>query len=53
MVEEIDRTQAIIENVPGSAPTSFGRLIGARWFGLVPTLLERGMHMIHVVCHRV
>ena len=46
MVEEIDRTQAIIESVAGIRPNIFRPPFGARWFGLVPTLLERGMHMI-------
>ena len=46
MAEEIDRTQAIIEKVIGFRPKVFRPPYGARWFGLVPTLLERGMHMI-------
>jgi peptidoglycan/xylan/chitin deacetylase (PgdA/CDA1 family) len=46
MAEEIDRTQAIIEKVTNIRPKVFRPPYGARWFGLVPTLLERGMHMI-------
>jgi len=46
MAEEIDRTQAIIEKVVGFRPNIFRPPYGARWFGLVPTLLERGMHLI-------
>ena len=46
MAEEIDRTQAIIDKVVGFRPNIFRPPYGARWFGLVPTLQERGMHMI-------
>ena len=46
MAEEIDRTQAIIERVLGFRPNIFRPPYGARWFGLVPTLLERGMLLI-------
>jgi peptidoglycan/xylan/chitin deacetylase (PgdA/CDA1 family) len=46
MAEEIDRTQAIIEKVVGLRPNIFRPPYGARWFGLIPTLLERGMHLI-------
>jgi peptidoglycan/xylan/chitin deacetylase (PgdA/CDA1 family) len=46
IAEEIDRTQAIIEKVTNIRPKIFRPPYGARWFGLVPTLLERGMHMI-------
>ena len=46
IAEEIDRTQAIIEKVAGFRPKIFRPPYGARWFGLVPTLLERGMHLI-------
>ena len=46
IAEEIDRTQTIIERVTGFRPKVFRPPYGARWFGLVPTLLERGMHMI-------
>jgi peptidoglycan/xylan/chitin deacetylase (PgdA/CDA1 family) len=46
MAEEIDRTQAIIESVAGFRPRIFRPPYGARWFGLIPTLLERGMHLI-------
>jgi peptidoglycan/xylan/chitin deacetylase (PgdA/CDA1 family) len=43
---EIDRTQAVIERVTGSRPKFFRPPFGARWFGLVPTLLEREMHLV-------
>jgi peptidoglycan/xylan/chitin deacetylase (PgdA/CDA1 family) len=43
---EIDHTQAILEKVIGHRPNIFRPPYGARWFGLVPTLLERGMHMV-------
>jgi peptidoglycan/xylan/chitin deacetylase (PgdA/CDA1 family) len=46
MAEEIDRTQALIQRVTGTRPVIFRPPYGARWFGLVPTLLERGMHMV-------
>ena len=46
MAEEIDRTQVMIEKVVGVRPTFFRPPYGARWFGLVPTLLERGMHLV-------
>lgn len=46
MAEEIDRTQAIIEGVVGFRPRTFRPPYGARWFGLIPTLAERGLHLI-------
>jgi peptidoglycan/xylan/chitin deacetylase (PgdA/CDA1 family) len=46
VAEEIDRTQEIIEKVTGFRPKIFRPPYGARWFGLIPTLLERGMHLI-------
>ena len=46
MAEEIDRTQAIIENVIGLRPKIFRPPYGARWFGLVPILTERRMQLI-------
>jgi peptidoglycan/xylan/chitin deacetylase (PgdA/CDA1 family) len=46
IAQEIDRTQAIIEQVVGFRPKIFRPPYGSRWFGLVPTLLERGMHLI-------
>ena len=46
MAEEIDRTQAIIEKVVGFRPNIFRPPYGARWFGLVPTLVRRSMHLI-------
>jgi peptidoglycan/xylan/chitin deacetylase (PgdA/CDA1 family) len=46
IAEEIDRTQAIIQKVVGFRPNIFRPPYGARWFGLIPTLLERGMPLI-------
>ncbi len=46
MAREIDNTQAIIEKLTGQRPSFFRPPYGARWFGLVPTLLQRGMHLI-------
>lgn len=46
LADEIDRTQEIIEKVVGSRPEVFRPPYGARWFGLVPTLRERGMHLV-------
>jgi peptidoglycan/xylan/chitin deacetylase (PgdA/CDA1 family) len=46
MAEEIDRAQDVIESVTGSRPVLFRPPFGARWFGLVPTLRSRGMHMV-------
>ncbi|MFZ0961218.1 MAG: polysaccharide deacetylase family protein [Terriglobia bacterium] len=44
--EEIDRTQTIIEKVVGIRPNVFRPPYGARWFGLVPALLDRDMHLV-------
>ena len=46
IAEEIDRTQALIHSVTGIRPVIFRPPYGARWFGLVPTLLARGMHLV-------
>jgi len=46
IAEEIDRTQEILEKVAGRRPRIFRPPYGARWFGLVPTLLDRGMHLV-------
>jgi peptidoglycan/xylan/chitin deacetylase (PgdA/CDA1 family) len=46
IAEEIDRTQEVLEKVAGHRPRIFRPPYGARWFGLVPTLLERGMHLV-------
>ncbi|MGO8817294.1 MAG: polysaccharide deacetylase family protein [Terriglobia bacterium] len=46
IAEEIDRTQGIIERVAGFRPKIFRPPYGARWFGLIPTLLDRGMYLI-------
>ncbi len=43
---EIDRTQKIIEGVVGFRPSIFRPPYGSRWFGVVPTLQERRMHLI-------
>lgn len=40
---EIDRTQQAIERATGRAPTIFRPPYGVRWFGLFPTLSERGL----------
>jgi peptidoglycan/xylan/chitin deacetylase (PgdA/CDA1 family) len=46
LAEEIDRTQEIIEKTVGYRPTVFRPPYGARWFGLIPILMKRGMHLI-------
>jgi peptidoglycan-N-acetylglucosamine deacetylase len=46
LAQEIDRTQEIIEKAVGHRPTIFRPPYGARWFGLVPTLMQRGMLLI-------
>lgn len=46
IAQEIDRTQAIIEKIAGFRPNLFRPPYGARWFGLIPSLLERGMHLV-------
>jgi peptidoglycan-N-acetylglucosamine deacetylase len=46
IAEEIDRTQTVIENCVGFRPGIFRPPYGSRWFGLVPTLRERGMHLV-------
>jgi len=46
IAEEIDRTQAIIEKVAGIHPNIFRPPYGSRWFGLIPTLLERNMRLV-------
>jgi peptidoglycan/xylan/chitin deacetylase (PgdA/CDA1 family) len=46
IAEEIDRAQAAIEKVTGIRPNIFRPPYGARWFGLVPTLRERGMQLV-------
>lgn len=43
---EIDRGQEVIEKVVGYRPKMFRPPYGARWFGLVPILRERGMHLV-------
>jgi peptidoglycan-N-acetylglucosamine deacetylase len=46
IAEEIDRTQVILEKVVGFRPKVFRPPYGARWFGLLPVLKKRGMHLI-------
>jgi len=46
MADEIDRTQSTIERVIGFRPNIFRPPFGSRWFGLVPTLSERGMRLV-------
>jgi peptidoglycan/xylan/chitin deacetylase (PgdA/CDA1 family) len=46
LAEEIDRTQQVIERVTGYRPSVFRPPYGARWFGLLPVLRERGMHLV-------
>ncbi len=46
MAEEIDHTQTVIEKLIGIRPHLFRPPYGARWFGLVPILQERNMHLV-------
>ena len=46
MAEEIDRTQEVIRRVTGVRPTLFRPPYGARWFGLMPVLRQRGLKMV-------
>ncbi|MFB3923196.1 MAG: polysaccharide deacetylase family protein [Terriglobia bacterium] len=46
MAEEIDRTQVAIERVTGKRPNIFRPPYGARWFGLYPELLKRGLRVV-------
>ncbi|TAM79103.1 MAG: polysaccharide deacetylase family protein [Acidobacteria bacterium] len=43
---EIDRAQESIERVTGVRPTLFRPPYGARWFGLMPLLQQRGLKMV-------
>jgi peptidoglycan-N-acetylglucosamine deacetylase len=43
---EIDRAQEAIERITGVRPTLFRPPYGARWFGLMPVLRERGLKMV-------
>jgi peptidoglycan-N-acetylglucosamine deacetylase len=43
---EIDRAQEAIERVTGVRPTLFRPPYGARWFGLMPVLRQRGLKMV-------
>jgi peptidoglycan-N-acetylglucosamine deacetylase len=46
IANEIDQTQEVIWQVVGFHPTLFRPPYGARWFGLMPVLRERGMHLV-------
>src|SRR5512146_2505044 len=46
MAREIDQAQEAIERVTGVRPMLFRPPYGARWFGLVPILKERGLRMV-------
>ena len=46
MAGEIDRAQEAIERITGVRPTLFRPPYGARWFGLMPVLRERGLKMV-------
>jgi len=46
MAGEIDRAQEAIERVTGVRPTLFRPPYGARWFGLMPVLRQRGLKMV-------
>jgi peptidoglycan/xylan/chitin deacetylase (PgdA/CDA1 family) len=46
LAEEIDYTQDIIETVIGTRPILFRPPYGARWFGLIPILKKRHMHLV-------
>lgn len=46
IAREIDRAQEAIERATGIRPTLFRPPYGARWFGLMPTLKERGLRMV-------
>lgn len=43
---EIDWAQDAIERITGVRPTLFRPPYGARWFGLMPILKERGLRMV-------
>jgi peptidoglycan-N-acetylglucosamine deacetylase len=43
---EIDRAQETIERITGVRPTLFRPPYGARWFGLMPILRQRGLKMV-------
>jgi peptidoglycan-N-acetylglucosamine deacetylase len=46
MAGEIDRAQEAIQQVTGIRPTLFRPPYGARWFGLMPILRQRGLKMV-------
>jgi peptidoglycan/xylan/chitin deacetylase (PgdA/CDA1 family) len=46
MAGEIDRTQETIERITGVRPALFRPPYGARWFGLIPVLKQRGLKMV-------
>ena len=43
---EIDRAQEASERITGVRPTLFRPAYGARWFGLMPVLRQRGLRMV-------
>lgn len=43
---EIDRAQEAIERITGVRPTLFRPPYGARWFGLMPVLRQKGLKMV-------
>jgi peptidoglycan/xylan/chitin deacetylase (PgdA/CDA1 family) len=46
IVEEIDRAQQVIHKTTGQYPDLFRPPYGARWFGLLPVLRERGLRLV-------
>ena len=46
IAEEIDRTQDAIGRISGVRPTLFRPPYGARWFGLMPVLRQRGLKLV-------
>jgi peptidoglycan-N-acetylglucosamine deacetylase len=46
IAKEIDQAQEVIKEVLGIRPTLFRPPYGARWFGLMPVLRERGMQLV-------
>ncbi len=43
---EVDRTQEVVERLAGHRPALFRPPYGARWFGMFPTLRERGLRVV-------
>jgi len=46
IAQEIDRAQEAIERVTGVRPKWFRPPYGARWFGLMPVLRQRGLSLV-------